>query len=204
MLLPWTSFCLQESSLTFLLHLRTCNYTTKVVNFCFFSVEYYEMICITIFYEDIDIIRSSIISSNKTFRYLLDSDSNCYYNETSVFFVPEWCLLTQIDVYSRDLFWKLWSFYKESKNVLWTKVCLVLIKSTKIRNDDMTYNQLFAVLGCPCLSFRKAQNKLKMRLFWKTVRKLKGRKSICFFSQKIAEIRWFSAWLDWPEQEFVV
>ena len=39
---------------------------------------------------------------------------------------------------------------------------------------DVTYNQLFAVLRRPCLSLRKEQNKLKMRLFWNNVRKLKG------------------------------
>jgi len=54
---------------------------------------------------------------------------------------------------------------------------------------DVTYNQLFAILHRPCLSLRKEQNRQKMRRLWKIVRKLKGRKSICFFSQKIAEIR---------------
>ncbi len=39
----------------------------------------------------------------------------------------------------------------------------------------VTYNQLFAVLFRPCLSFGKEKNKLKMRRFWKIVRKLKGK-----------------------------
>ena len=50
---------------------------------------------------------------------------------------------------------------------------------------DVTYNQLFAVLRRPCLSFGKEKNKLKMRRFWKIVRKLKGRKSICFFVKRL-------------------
>ena len=40
---------------------------------------------------------------------------------------------------------------------------------------DVTYNQLFAVLLRPCISFGKEKNKLKMRQFRKTVRKLKGK-----------------------------
>ena len=59
----------------------------------------------------------------------------------------------------------------------------------KVLFANVTYNQLFVILRRPYLSLRKRQIKLKMRQFWKTVRKLKGRKSICFLSQKIAEIR---------------
>ena len=40
---------------------------------------------------------------------------------------------------------------------------------------DVTYNQLFAILRRPCLSFGKEKNKLKLRRFWKIVRKLKGK-----------------------------
>ena len=39
----------------------------------------------------------------------------------------------------------------------------------------VTYNQLFAILRRPCLSFGKEKNKLKMRRFWNNVRKLKGK-----------------------------
>ncbi len=38
----------------------------------------------------------------------------------------------------------------------------------------VTYNQLFAVLRRPCLSFGKEKNKLKTRQFWKSGRKMKG------------------------------
>ena len=41
--------------------------------------------------------------------------------------------------------------------------------------SDVTYNQLFAILRRPCLSLRKGQIKLKMRLFRKIVRELKGK-----------------------------
>jgi len=41
---------------------------------------------------------------------------------------------------------------------------------------DVTYNQLFGILRRPCLSFGKEKNKLKMRRFWKIVRKLKGKR----------------------------
>lgn len=41
---------------------------------------------------------------------------------------------------------------------------------------DVTYNQLFAIFRRPCLSFGKEKNKLKMRSFWKIVRKLKGKR----------------------------
>ena len=47
---------------------------------------------------------------------------------------------------------------------------------------NVTYNQLFAVLRRPCLSFRKEKNKLKMRRFWKIVRKLKGEQNNIYFS----------------------
>ena len=40
---------------------------------------------------------------------------------------------------------------------------------------DVTYNQFLAILRRPCLSFGKEKNKLKMRQFWKNVRKLKGK-----------------------------
>ena len=49
---------------------------------------------------------------------------------------------------------------------------------------DVTYNQLFAILRRPCLSFGKEKNKLKMRRFWKTVRKLKGRIAISLYNVK--------------------
>ena len=49
---------------------------------------------------------------------------------------------------------------------------------------DVTYNQLFVVLLRPCLSLRKGQIKLKMRLFWKIVRKLKGRIAISIYNVK--------------------
>ncbi len=45
----------------------------------------------------------------------------------------------------------------------------------KVVLSGVTYNQLFAVLFRPCLSFGKEKNKLKMRRFWKIVRKLKGK-----------------------------
>ena len=55
-----------------------------------------------------------------------------------------------------------------------------MLKSCHNSNPEVvfggvTYNQLFAVLRRPCLSLRKEQNRQKMRRFWKTVRKLKGR-----------------------------
>ena len=50
--------------------------------------------------------------------------------------------------------------------------------------SDVTYNQLFAILRRPCLSLRKGETKLKMRLFWKTVRKLKGRIAISLYKVK--------------------
>ena len=59
----------------------------------------------------------------------------------------------------------------------------VIIKVLKNRHNsnpkvvfvDVTYNQLFAVLRRPCLSFGKEKNKLKTREIGKSVRKVKGR-----------------------------
>ena len=57
---------------------------------------------------------------------------------------------------------------------------------------DVTYNQLFAVLRRPCLSLRKEQNKLKMRRFWKNVRKLKGKRNNIYFpSDSLWTLRFF-------------
>ena len=55
---------------------------------------------------------------------------------------------------------------------------------------DVTYNQLFSVLFRPCQSLRKEQIKLKMRLFWKIVRKLKGkREKLLFLSDSLWTLR---------------
>ena len=56
----------------------------------------------------------------------------------------------------------------------------------------VTYNQLFAVLHPPCLSFGKEQNKQKIRRFWKTVRKLKGKtEKLLFLSDSLWTLRFF-------------
>ena len=54
----------------------------------------------------------------------------------------------------------------------------------KVGFVDVTYNQFLAILRRPCLPLRKGQNKLKMRQFWKTVRKLKGRIAISLYNVK--------------------
>ena len=57
---------------------------------------------------------------------------------------------------------------------------------------DVTYNQFFAILRRPCVSFGKEQNKLKMRRFWKTVRKLKGKtEKYLFLTDSLWTLRFF-------------
>ena len=62
----------------------------------------------------------------------------------------------------------------------------------KVFFGGVTYNQFLAVLRRPCLSFRKEKNKLKMRRFWKNVRKLKGKtEKLLFLFDSLCTLRFF-------------
>ena len=69
----------------------------------------------------------------------------------------------------------------------------------KVFFGGVTYNQLFAVLRRPCLSLRKEQNRQKMRQFWKTVRKLKGRISISLYHVKRLQ-KYDDSQYDWVDR----